>query len=95
MFYTEKYHDINVPFNKAKNFLDKCLLRIIIKNRTIFSLINFMIYTIIPIYNSDKTFKRTKITTQNKNIGYLEKGFVNDFSFGNTFFSNWRFNGRL
>ena len=71
MFYTEKYHDINDPFNKAKNFLDKCYLRTIIKNRTIFSLINFMINAIIPIFNSDKTFKRSTITTQNQNIGNL------------------------
>ena len=44
-----------------------------------------MTYAIIPIFNSDKIFKRSTITTQNKNIGNLEIRFVNDFSYGNTF----------
>ena len=44
-----------------------------------------MTNAIIPIFNSDKTFKRSTITTQIQNIGNLEIIFVNDFSYGNIF----------
>ena len=44
-----------------------------------------MINAIIPIFNSDKTFKRSTITTQIQNIGNLEIIFINDFSYGNIF----------
>jgi len=84
LFHDEKYQDINDSFNKAKDFLDKCLRGILIRNRIINSSKNPIASVIIPIFNTEKTIERAIRSVQNQNIENLEIILVNDFSIDNT-----------
>ena len=84
LFYEEKYPNINDSFNRAKEFLDKCLRGKLIKKSKIISQINPIASTIIPIFNSQKNIERAVRSIQNQNIENYEIILIDDFSTDNT-----------
>lgn len=68
----------------GRNYLNKCLEGLIIKNKS-FSLSNWpKITVIIPVYNSQKTIKSAIISIQNQNMSEIEIILVNDYSQDNS-----------
>ena len=83
IYYKEKFPKRDKSFNKAKNFLKKCL-----KGISINKIINItkipIISAIINFHNSKKTLTRAIKSIQNQNILNLEIILVNDFSSDNS-----------
>lgn len=76
----EQFLNITESFNKAKDFLNKCLRGILINNKTIIPSNNPIASVIIPIFNSKNSIERAIRSIENQNIENLEIILINDFS---------------
>ena len=80
----EIFSSLNISFNKAKDFLDKCIKGILIHNKPFVSYENPKISALIPVYNSKNLISRAVKSIQNQNILDLEIILINDFSTDDT-----------
>ena len=80
----EIFDSLNEAFNKAKDFLDKCIKGIIIQNKPFKSLEKPKVSAIIPLYNCRNYILRAIRSIQNQNIVDIEIILVNDYSTDDT-----------
>ena len=81
----EKFDSINKAFEKAKDFLNKCMNGILIQDKNKFKLNEHpKISVVIPLFNSINFISRAIKSIQNQNIFDLEIILVNDYSLDDT-----------
>ena len=72
-------------YNKAKDFLNKCLKGILLNNEIQFKYYKIpLVSVIIPVYNSHKYINCTVKSVQNQDLINLEIILINDFSTDNS-----------
>ena len=80
----EKYDSLNEAFNKAKDFLDKCMKGISLHDKPFISSEKPKVSAVIPLYNSRNFISRALKSIQNQNLLDLEIVLVNDCSTDDT-----------
>ena len=84
IYFEEKFDDYKNAFNKAKDFIDKCMKGILINTEKIKPSENPKISAVIPCYNCKNYILRAIRSIQNQNFSNFEIVIVNDFSDNDT-----------
>ena len=84
IYFEEKFDDYKEAFNKAKDFIDKCMKGILINTEKIKLSENPKISADISCYNCKNYILRAIRSIQNQNISDCEIVIVNDFSNNDT-----------
>ena len=80
IYFEEKFPSLKESFDKAKNFLDKCLKGIIISNQTFTVSEKPKVSAIVTIHNCQNIISRAIKSIQNQDMTNIEIILVNDFS---------------
>jgi regulator of replication initiation timing len=80
----EVFDSLNEAFNKAKDFLDKCMKGVLMHNKPFISIEKPRVSAVIPLYNSKNYISRAIKSIQNQNILDIEIVLVNDCSTDDT-----------
>ena len=80
----EVFDSLHQAFNKAKDFLDKCMKGVLVHNKPFISVEKPRVSAVIPLYNSKNYISRAIKSIQNQNILDIEIVLVNDYSTDDT-----------